>query len=217
MLVTMAVRTERARRMPPAERREALINATLPLVLWHGPGVTTRQIAEAADVAEGTIFRVFDGKEALIQAVTERAFDPAPALAEIAAIDAACPLRARLVAVVAILQGRLGTVFALIHALGMQRPPKEHRPPRIMNDEFREAIVELIGDDRTQLRVPPLEAAATLRMLVFSATHPFINDGNQLTPEQIVGILLDGLLLREEGVRRDHDTTEGNRTCSSAS
>ena len=86
----MPVRSERARRMPPAERREALINATLPLVLWHGPGVTTRQIAEAADVAEGTIFRVFEGKEALIRAVTERAFDPAPALAEIAAIDPDC-------------------------------------------------------------------------------------------------------------------------------
>ena len=41
-LVTMPVRNVRARRMPPAERREALINATLPLVLWHGPGVTTR-------------------------------------------------------------------------------------------------------------------------------------------------------------------------------
>lgn len=193
--------------MPPAQRREALIDATLPLVLWHGPGVTTRQIAEAADVAEGTIFRVFDGKEALIKAVTERAFDPAPALAEIAAIDAALPLRSRLVAVVAILQGRLNTVFALVHALGMQKPPQDRRPPRLLNDEFREAIVELIGDDRAQLRVPPSEVAATLRMLVFSATHPFINDGNPLTAEQIVGILLDGL------ADRDHDTTKGNRTC----
>ena len=96
--MTMSVRSERARRMPPAERREALINATLPLVLWHGPGVTTRQIAEAADVAEGTIFRVFDDKEALIRAVTERAFDPAPALAEIAAIEPALSLRDRFVA-----------------------------------------------------------------------------------------------------------------------
>jgi AcrR family transcriptional regulator len=215
----MVVRSERARRMPPAERREALINATLPLVLWHGPGVTTRQIAEAADVAEGTIFRVFEGKEALIRAVTERAFDPAPALAEIAAIDPALSLRARLVAVVEILQGRLSAVFALIHALGTARLPEERRPPRLMNDEFREAVVELIGDDRTQLRVPPLEVAATLRMLVFSATHPFINDGNPLTPEQIVGILLDGLavreegVLREDGVRRDHDTTGGNSPC----
>jgi AcrR family transcriptional regulator len=203
----MIVRTERARRMPPAQRREALITATLPLVLGHGPGVTTRQIAEAADVAEGTIFRVFDGKEALIRAVTERAFDPAPALAEVMAIDRALSLRARLVALVAILQGRIDTVFALIHALGRQPPPPEGHRPRLINDEFREAIVELIGDDRTQLRVPPLELAAALRMLVFASSHPSSGEGNPLTAEQIVGILLDGL------VRRDHDTTGGNRPC----
>lgn len=192
----MSVRSERARRMPPAERREALINATLPLVLWHGPGVTTRQIAEAADVAEGTIFRVFAGKESLIRAVTERAFDPAPALAEIAAIERALPLRDRLVRLVEILQSRLDTVFTLIHALGMKGPPPEGQRPRLVNEQFREAIVELVGDDRTQLRVPTVELATALRMLVFSSTHPMINDGNPLTAGQIVGILLDGALIR---------------------
>jgi AcrR family transcriptional regulator len=194
--MTMTVRSERARRMPPAERREALINATLPLVLWHGPGVTTRQIAEAADVAEGTIFRVFDDKEALIRAVTERAFDPAPALAEIVAVDRALPLRARLVRLVAILQSRLDTVFTLIHALGMKGPPPDGQRPRLANDELREAIIELVGDDRSHLRVPPVELADALRMLVFSSSHPLINDGNPLTAEQIVGILLDGLSIR---------------------
>ena len=124
-MVTMPVRHARARRMPPAARREALIDATLPLVLWHGPSVTTRQIAEAAAVAEGTIFRVFEGKEALIRAVTERAFDPAPALAEIAEIDPALPLRDRLIRLVVILQSRLDTVFRLIHALGMKGPPPD--------------------------------------------------------------------------------------------
>jgi AcrR family transcriptional regulator len=194
----MPVRSERARRMPPAERREALINATLPLVLWHGPGVTTRQIAEAADVAEGTIFRVFEGKEALIRAVTERAFDPASALAEIAAIDPDLPLRHRLFRLVEILQSRLDTVFTLINALGMKGPPPEGQRPRLVNDQFREAIVELVGADRTDLRVPPVELATALRMLVFSSTHPMINDGNPLTAEQIVGILLDGLSIRGE-------------------
>ncbi len=192
----MSVRSERARRMAPAERREALINATLPLVLWHGPGVTTRQIAEAAGVAEGTIFRVFEGKEALIRAVTERAFDPAPALAEIAAIDRALPLRARLVRLVEILQSRLDTVFTLINALGMKGPPPDGQRPRLVNDQFRDAIVELVGDERTHLRVPPIELATALRMLVFASTHPMINDGNPLTADQIVGILLDGVAIR---------------------
>ena len=61
---------------------------------------------------------------------------------------------------------------------------------------FPSLIIELVGDDRAQLRVPPVELAVALRMLVFSSTHPMINDGNPLTAEQIVGILLDGLSIR---------------------
>jgi AcrR family transcriptional regulator len=188
--------TPRATAMSADDRRAALVDVTLPLLLEHGRAVTTRQIAEAAGVAEGTIFRVFEGKEALIKAVTERAFDPAPALVEIADIERALPLRARLVRLVEILQSRLDTVFTLINALGMKGPPPDGQRHRLINDQFREAIVELVGDDRTALRVPPMELAVALRMLVFSSTHPIINDGNPLTAEQIVGILLDGLSIR---------------------
>src|SRR5690349_3699156 len=45
--------SERARPLPPAERRAALVAATLPLISEHGPAVSTRQIAVAAGVAEG--------------------------------------------------------------------------------------------------------------------------------------------------------------------
>ena len=46
-----------------------------PLVLAHGSAVTTRQIAEAAEVAEGTIFRVFPDKVSLVEAVVGEAHD----------------------------------------------------------------------------------------------------------------------------------------------
>jgi hypothetical protein len=78
----------------------------------------------------------------------------------------------------------------------MKGPPPDGHRPRLINEQFREAIVELVGDDRTRLRVPPIELAVALRMLVFSSTHPMINDGNPLTAEQIVGILLDGFSIR---------------------
>ena len=47
--------TRRAPALAPEDRRAALVEVTLPLVLEHGRAVTTAQIAEAAGVAQGTI------------------------------------------------------------------------------------------------------------------------------------------------------------------
>ncbi|GAA3236418.1 hypothetical protein GCM10017691_34610 [Pseudonocardia petroleophila] len=189
-------RTGRARRLAPEARRRALVEATLPLVLRHGAAVSTRQIAMAAGVAEGTIFSVFPHKEALMRAVTAAALDPGATLRELGDVDRSLPLRARLVAAVEILQSRLTGVFGLLDALGMHRPPDdeecEHPAPSTMNDAFRAAVADLVGPDARTLRVPPEELAHVLRLLVFSGTHPRICDGSPLSAEQIVTVLLDG-------------------------
>src|SRR4051795_13422645 len=96
MLRRMAPVSGRAAALPPEERREALIAATLPLVLEHGTEVSTRLIAEAAGVAEGTIFRVFPTKEELIQAVVASAFDTAPLVEALGQLDRQLPLADRL-------------------------------------------------------------------------------------------------------------------------
>lgn len=54
--------------MSTDERRKALVDATLPLLREHGTDISTRQIAEAAGIAEGTIFRAYDSKDDLIAA-----------------------------------------------------------------------------------------------------------------------------------------------------
>jgi AcrR family transcriptional regulator len=189
----------RAPRMAPAARRAAIVDAARPLVMRHGAGVTTRQIAEAAGIAEGTIFRVFPDKDSVVQAVVAEVFDPEPTLRELAAVDRGLPLRERLTAAVGVIQHRLSQAFGLLDALGWIRPPEpgEHppRPPAGINDALLAAVVDIVGPDARRLRVPAAQLAHVLRLLAFAGTHPMISEGHPLTPEQIVTILLDGLCL----------------------
>src|ERR1700712_1409917 len=119
--------------MPPAQRREAIIDAALPLLRKHGEAVTTKQIADAAGIAEGTIFRVFPDKDSLITATIARVFDPAPTLEEIGQVDRSLPLRDRLKAAIEILAERLDNVWELMSAVRMMGGPAD-------NARFRAAL-----------------------------------------------------------------------------
>jgi AcrR family transcriptional regulator len=166
-------------------------------VAEHGTKVTTRQIAEAAGVAEGTIFRVFPDKESLVQAAVSAALDPAPLLDEFAGVDVALPLRERLTRVTEILQRRLVRVINLLTAVGLHAPPEDIEECRVSagptNERIYAALARVLEPDRDQFRCPVAEVARLLRLLTFSGSHPMINDYNPLTPEQIVSILLDGV------------------------
>lgn len=64
-----------AMRMTAAERREQIVTAAAPAFARRGYfGTPTTEIASAAGVAEGYLFRLFGTKEALFVAVVERCF-----------------------------------------------------------------------------------------------------------------------------------------------
>ncbi len=69
----------RATSMSPDDRRKAIVTALVPLIIERGGEVSTREIAQAAGIAEGTIFRVFPDKKSLLLAAAEEAINPAGA------------------------------------------------------------------------------------------------------------------------------------------
>ncbi|MDQ6657495.1 MAG: TetR/AcrR family transcriptional regulator [Actinomycetota bacterium] len=188
----------RAARMPADDRRASIVAAAIPLVKVHGNDVTTRQIAEAAGVAEGTLFRVFDDKEAIVQAVVASVVDPAATVDRLEVIDADRPIDALLPELVVTLQQRLREIIEILMAVRWM-PPEHIRHGRDQswkNDPIMHRIVAMLDLHGDELSVAPDQAARVLRLLVFAGTHPMINDGNPLTAAEIVSTLLDGVRRR---------------------
>jgi AcrR family transcriptional regulator len=195
----MAPASGRAAALPPEERREALIAATLPLVLEHGTDVSTRLIAEAAGVAEGTIFRVFPSKDDLIEAVVASAFDPSPLVEALGRVDRTAPLADRLVAAVRLMQERGRRIGHLVHAFAAHRSlPGREQAWRIRAAEARvvDALALVLEPDRDQLRCPPQEAGRRLRLITMALSSPRLVDTDPLPAQEIVSMLLDGLRVR---------------------
>ncbi len=184
----------RAAALPIEERRSAIVVATLPLFLEQGSAVTTREIAQAAGIAEGTIFRVFPDKTALLDAVIEAALDPTPADAAIERIDPALPFEDRLVAAVEILRKRVLYLFRVFSAAsGTTRgaqPERSHDLP---------ALTAIFESDAARLSRPPADAARVLRGLTFACIHPSFGTDDPLTSEEIVAVLLDGIRRTDRG------------------
>ena len=178
----------RAAALPIEERRSAIVAATLPLFLEQGAAVTTREIAQAAGIAEGTIFRVFDDKTALLDAVIEAALDTAPTNAAIAAISPALDFEQRLIAAVDILRERVLHLFRVFSAAsGTTRGGGQQR------DSDLPALTAIFAAESAHLSRPPAEAARILRGLAFACVHPSFGTDEPLTSEEIVAVLLDGI------------------------
>jgi AcrR family transcriptional regulator len=178
---------KRAAALPPEQRRAAIIEAVRPLLAEYGESVTSKQIACAAGIAEGTIFRVFADKDELLDATLDAALDQEPFEAALRSIDADLPFEQQLVEATELIQRRVVDVWTLLSHLSPKRHEHVRRP---MTDS--PALVAVFAAHSDRLRVEPAVAARHLRALTLSLTHPMIA-GEASPATEIVDTVLHGI------------------------
>jgi AcrR family transcriptional regulator len=183
--------------MSPEDRRQMIVRAVLPLVVEHGAAVTSSQIARAAGIGEGTIFRAFKDKDELLDACVLEALKPDDVLTAVAEIPLDQSLNNRLVeateALGAHLQ-RMGALMAAMHASGRggHRDP-EHASRRGRRGEsmavMRAVLAELFEPEKDKLRLPADQLASLFLSLLF--TRARLED-NAPSVEELVDVFLNG-------------------------
>ena len=195
--------------MPAEARRQAIVEAVLPIILETGAMPSTREIATAAGVAEGTIFRVFDDKPALLHAVAEHVLNP-PGRDEVframvldrpdlrdkirLVVDRMQETSRRAMSVLMVLRQHLGQHPEAGHLPKPGTDPKG--PPEFIvraNEVLFERLVFIFDQHRDELRTDPETAALVLRSLVFGSQHPGMTGPQPLTPDQITDVVLHGV------------------------
>lgn len=188
--------------MAPADRRAALIAATVPLLYEHGLDVSTRKIAEAAGVAEGTIFGVFPDKHSLVVAALMHALDPQPTLDALGGIDPELGLRLRLVRAAELIIERFTGNAELMTAarslaLSPEGQPEAFKRMTTTRERLLAELTRLVEPDRHQLRRSPAAVARLLLLFCGANIYGPFGDPERFNGEEMVSLLLDGLLVAE--------------------
>ena len=178
----------RARPLSVEDRRASIIEAVIPLLISHGRAVTSKQIAEAACVAEGTIFRAFGDKDTLIEAAITKFLDPEPLRRGLRAIPSELPLEDKIHRIVVLMQNRFSEIFQVMAAIGGPHPPgPNHR------HVFAEIISEVLAPELEELNLSAMKAAHVIRLVTFAASFPHLNEGMEFTSRELANVVLYGI------------------------
>jgi AcrR family transcriptional regulator len=185
--------------MEPQDRRRAILEAVIPLLVARGAALTTREMAEAAGIAEGTIFRVFPDKTALIREAVKMSVDPVPIQEDLSRVYADAPLEAQLAEAARILTERFETTIALVGILTTLPHDHSHHapsPPKFVaeaNAAINESLAVIFERHSDRLRLKPARAATAFRALLLAASHPTLAVTERLTIDEAVAVLLAGI------------------------
>ena len=179
------------------ERRESILDAVMPLVMSHGAEVTTKQIADAAGIAEGTIFRAFADKEELFHAAIARFRDPEPTFAALERIDPALSLEEKMRAVVTVYRERFAGVVGIMAAFGHRKPPhertREHSRDQQADERARAIFARLFAADGDGIRFDATLVLYFVRLLSFGTSTPLFSGERDIQTDELVDFILRGI------------------------
>jgi AcrR family transcriptional regulator len=166
-----------------------IVDAVIPLITERGADITSKQIAEAAGVAEGTIFRAFGDKESLIEAAAEKFFDPETALDRLRGIDPDDPLPVKIGQLIEQLRGRFNGALRVMTAVGRKQTPRPPDP-----EVYNQILTQIFAPDVERLTLPPRRIAHLVRLLTFASSVPPVNDADTpFTTEELTELVLNGI------------------------
>ena len=201
--------------MSQEERRAAIVRTTLPLLVEHGGTVSTSQIAAAAGIAEGTVFRAFKDKQDLLLACMRAGMDSGEVIARIEAIDLSGPVAERLTEGIRVVSSYLDRVWSLGQALraggvgpeAMQRQmhgdgdddaPREPGPPAELLRVFQ-VMSRLIDKTADNLRVQPERAVRMLLSFIVTNRLQSAELGQPVDdPAELVDLFLHGVVHNDD-------------------
>ena len=180
--------------MSVEDRRESILDAVVPLLLSQGADVTTKDIADAAGIAEGTIFRAFVDKDELIQQAVARFMDPEPTFCLLERIDPTLALEVKVRAVVDIFRERFSGVVGIVSALGHRKPPHEHKQDPRAEARASAIFTALFAPDADRFRIDQGLAVFLIRLLAFGSSMPMFTADRDVDTDQLVDFIMQGIV-----------------------
>ncbi len=176
-----------------------IATSAIPLYLEQGASVTSRQLADHLGIAEGTIFRVFGDKPALIRGVVDAFFEQAYQSLSPGLDDPDLALAEKLHLLIRTARARAQGVFTMLSLLepGEARDYMRHR----REGRFEEGAAAAFSADAAQMNIPPQKLGALIRLLTIAASAPHMGGGPPLSDDELVDFALHGIV----GRSRDDD------------